>query len=60
MSEVQKHGFSFEQWIRSTFFDSYEGESRGQAVPCIFAHLDSGLSGVSRFAPSMVRPDPVG
>ncbi len=25
MSEVQKHGFSFEKWIRDTFFESYEG-----------------------------------
>jgi len=25
MSEVQKHGFSFEKWIRNIFFDSYEG-----------------------------------
>jgi hypothetical protein len=25
MSEVKKHGFSFEQWIRETFFGSYEG-----------------------------------
>lgn len=25
MSEVQKHGFYFEEWIRDTFFRSYEG-----------------------------------
>ena len=25
MSEVQKHGFSFEKWVRDTFFESYEG-----------------------------------
>jgi len=25
MVEVQKHGFSFEEWVRNTFFDSYEG-----------------------------------
>ena len=25
MVEVQKHGFSFEEWVRSTFFDGYEG-----------------------------------
>jgi hypothetical protein len=25
MVEVQKHGFSFEEWVRNTFFDGYEG-----------------------------------
>ena len=25
MAEVQKHGFSFEKWVRNTFFDGYEG-----------------------------------
>ena len=26
MVEVQKHGFSFEEWVKNTFFDSYEGK----------------------------------
>jgi hypothetical protein len=50
MSEVQKHGFSFEQWIRSTFFDSYEGaysqkwdvphdHNRSKLVPAEFRGL---------------------
>ena len=26
MSEVQKHGFDFEKWVRDTFFNAYEGK----------------------------------
>ncbi len=25
MVEVQYHGFTFEKWVRNTFFDKYEG-----------------------------------
>jgi hypothetical protein len=50
MSEVQKHGFSFEQWIRDTFFESYEGvysqkwdvpseSNRSKLVPAEFRGL---------------------
>lgn len=50
MVEVQFHGFAFEQWVRDTFFEGYDGSymqkwdvpahaSRSSAVPDLFRQL---------------------
>lgn len=50
MSEVQKHGFSFEQWVRCTLFGGYEGSYMQKwDVPArdnISAELPASLRGI--------------
>ncbi len=62
MSEVQKHGFSFEQWIRETFFGSYEGvysqkwdvppeHNRSKLVPAEFRGLPVSIKTTKQGSP---------